>query len=240
MSSNRSVANQILHLSELVNSCYLIENELSEYLYLAIEELICNDQNKPCSEVSWQTVRWDVCANFEYKEIWFAPISWSRIQIKHKHLNIEECYAFFKLTIQSHDQKEIYLDEYFANNGNRLPTVNFFNHTNGFVSIQFHLNKNMIYKNNQTTDISKTRNWSKKRNQLIQQYVELTNFGFKLNESKGYWYLTIQTLDPVQVAKDFENEEIVSSLDPVKNALKIIYQALDIFDVIEKKAKFLI
>lgn len=105
---------------------------------------------------------------------------------------------------------------------------------------EIYLNKNMIYKNNQTTDISKTRSWSKKRNQLIQQYVELTNFGFKLNESKGYWYLAIETLDPVQVAKDFENEEIVSSLDPVKNALKIIYQALDIFDVIEKKAKFLI
>ncbi|UUS58468.1 MULTISPECIES: hypothetical protein [unclassified Acinetobacter] len=240
MSSKISMINQLLHLSELVNSCYLIEEVLSENLYLAIEQLIRNDQNKRYPDVRWHTVRWDVCANFEYKEIWFSPILGSNIQTNHQHLNIDECYAFFKLTIQNHDKKEVYLDDYFANNGNRLPTVNFFNHTNGFVCIQFHLNKNMIYKNDQQTCISKARSWKKKRNELIQQYGELTTFGFKLNESEGYWYLIIETLDPVQVATDFENKEFIGSLDPVKDAFKKIYQALDIFDLIEKKAKLLI
>ncbi|OTG75450.1 hypothetical protein B9T26_05555 [Acinetobacter sp. ANC 4169] len=238
MRKNMSVHRALEHLPLLVKTCNLIEDVLSEELYQAIEQLIRNSQSELTPDLRWQTVRWDVCANFEYKEIWFAPSIWNINQTDSSHLNIEQCYAYFKLTIQNHNERAISIDDDFANNGNRLPTVNFFNHANGFVSIQFHLNKSMI-KNigDKETHYSVLSNWGKRRNQLIQQYNELAYHGFKLSEMGSFWYLPIPVLDGCQVASDFDRKYFDQSLDPIRDALKTIYPVLDIFDLIQKQAK---
>ncbi|WP_291352673.1 hypothetical protein [Acinetobacter sp. UBA3106] len=233
-----SIHKALEHLPLLVKTCNLIEDVLGEELYQAIELLIRNSQSELAPDLRWQTLRWDVCTHFEYKEIWFAPSIWNINQRDSSHLNIEQCYAYFKLTIQNHSERASSIDDDFANNGNRLPTVNFFNHANGFVSIQFHLNKNMI-KNigDKETHYSILRNWGKQRNRLIQQHGELAHHGFKLSETGSFWYLPINVLDACQVANDFNRKYFDQSLDPIKDALKALYPVLYIFDLIKEKSK---
>lgn len=241
MKKEISMRSTLLDLSTLVNSCYLIEEVLSESLYQAIEQLICQEMNVNYPERKWQTIRWDVCANFEYKEIWFAPTAWSLDADTSQNLNIEQCYAYFKVTIQNHDRIETLIDDDFDNNGNRLPTVNFFNHINGFVSIQFHLNKNMIKTQySKETNYLSLRNWVKSKNRLMQEYDELEKLGFHLSKALGCWYMPIGILDSMQVAQDFEYKVFDRSLDPIRDALKKLYPALEIFDLIQKQAKLII
>ncbi len=241
MAKNTAMHTALQNLSALVDTCDLIENVLSEDLYQAIEQLILQQESRLLPHVLWQTIRWDVCAYFEYKEIWFAPVAWSKAPIKTKHLNIDQCYAYFKLTIQNHAKEQIHFDDHFENNGNRLPTVNFFNHSNGFISIQFHLNKEILRNSiNKELQYSACKKWRKSRNQLLQQYAALAQMGFQLAETLDYWYLPVDVLDPILVAQDFDNNDFGRSLDPVRNALKKLYPALEIFDLIQKQAKLLI
>ena len=241
MKKEISIKSTLLDLSTLVNSCYLIEEVLSESIYQAIEQLICQEMNVNYSEVKWKTIKWDVCANFEYKEIWFAPTAWSLDTGTSQNFNIEQCYAYFKLTIQNHAKEQMVFDDNFENNGNRLPTVNFFNHSNGFISIQFHLNKEILRNSvNKELQYSACRQWRESRSQLLQQHAALAQMGFQLAETLDYWYLPIDVLDPILVAEDFDNNDFDRSLDPVRNALKKLYPALEIFDLIQKQAKLLI
>lgn len=226
------------HLSLLVNTSYLIEDVLSEELYRAIEQLILNYRSELYPDLIWQTIRWDVSINFEYKEIWFAPLTWSDTGLNNSHLDIDQCYAYFKLTIKNHSQSIGSLDDDFAENGNRLPTVNFFNHNHGFVCIQFHLNRQMIKKlYNQGIQYAAIRNWNKYRDQLIKRCNELNNCGFKLSETKNYWYLPIPVLDINQVAEDYNNQDFEKSLYPIREALNELHASLAIFDQIQQQAK---
>lgn len=241
MKKEISMKSTLLDLSTLVNSCYLIEEVLSKSLYQAIEQLICQEMNVNYPDVKWKTIKWNVCANFEYEEIWFAPTAWSPHTDTSHNLNIEQCYAYFKLTIQNHAKEQMNLDDHFKDNGNRLPTVNFFSHANGFISIQFHLNKEILRNSvNKELQYSACRQWSKSRSQLLQQHASLAQMGFQLAETLDYWYLPIDVLDPILVALDFDNNDFDRSLDPVRNALKKLYPALEIFDLIQKQAKLLI
>ena len=131
------------NLPTIIQQAYVLEEKISQKIFTDIEAMILNSENSIVLELDWQTTIWEISAKFEFRELWFTPQSWIHPKADEKHSNILHSYAFFKLT--HYDRGYNYNpNEEFQINNNRFPTSNFFRHDQGYMTIQFFLNYNLI------------------------------------------------------------------------------------------------
>lgn len=234
------------NLPSIIQQGYIIEEKISQKIFADIVAMILNSENSIFAEKDWLTMIWEISAKFEYRELWFAPKNWIHYKSDYD-MNIKHSYAFFKLT---HSDRGYHynFDQEFQINNNRFPTSNFFRHDQGYISIQFFLNYNLIrelsYQYGDLTkedfDLSVYREmceWNKFRKNILMQYQELENHGFKLGLCGTFFEMKIDVLDSELFIKEYEHGKLDESLEPVVRALRKINENFDIFDEIQSKAK---
>ena len=103
MKKEISIDTVLNNLSSIIQMGNFLEEKIAGKLFEDIETMILNQQKHTFPTMQWQTMIWDVCANFEYKELWFTPKQWIHFDqqdelISDKNFDIFDSYAFFKLT----------------------------------------------------------------------------------------------------------------------------------------------
>lgn len=247
MKNDISVDSVLNNLSSIIRMGNFLEEKVAGKLFEDIEILILNQQNHDFPDMTWQTMVWDVCANFEYKELWFAPKQWIHFEQQDELiLDIHESYAFFKLT--HYDRGSHYnSDEDFRVNNNRFATANFFRHEQGYITLQFFLNYNLIrklsYKREglikeiaEMENYRELREWNFRQNTLI-QYQKLAGLGFELDTCSAFWLLKIDLLNSDLFIKEYNQGTLDKSLEPIQSALVKINGNFGVFDEIQQKAK---
>lgn len=236
------------NLSSLIEMGNILEEQISEKLFQDIETMILNQQKQYFPSMEWKTIIWDVCANFEYKELWFAPIQWIHCDSGHElSFDIADSYAFFKLT---HYEKGSYdnIDDDFSVNNNRFPTANFFRHEEGCITLQFFLNVNLIrelsYKRKdlikevaETQNYEERRQWIEFRQDTLTLCQNLEKLGFKLDESCAFLWLKIDTIDSDLMIQEYHHGSLKKALAPIQYGLNKINENFNIFDEMQEKAK---
>ena len=248
MKNDISVDSVLNNLSSIIRMGNFLEEKVAGKLFEDIEILILNQQNHDFPDMTWQTMVWDVCANFEYKELWFAPKQWIHFEQQDELiLDIHESYAFFKLT--HYDRGSHYnSDEDFRVNNNRFATANFFRHEQGYITLQFFLNYNLIrklsYKREglikeiaEMENYRELREWNYFRQNTLMQYQELAGLGFELDNCSAFWWLKIDQLDSNLVIQEYNQGSLDKSLEPIQSALVKINENFWVFDEIQQKAK---
>ncbi|MPW45101.1 hypothetical protein [Acinetobacter guerrae] len=235
------------NLSTMIHQGYVLEEIVSQKIFADIETMIIDSENSIFPEINWQTMIWEISANFEYRELWFAPQLWIHPKANEQYSNILHSYAFFKLT--HYDKGYNYNpNEEFQVNNNRFPTSNFFRHDKGSISIQFFLNYNLLRElSYQYGDLTKEASdlriyremcdWNKFRKNTLKQYKKLEDKGFELEGHGTFFEIKIDVLDSELFIKEYENGKLDKSLEPIEKALKKINESFDIFDNIQNKAK---
>mgnify|MGYP003604115281 CR=1 FL=1 len=252
MKNDISVDSVLNNLSSIIRMGNFLEEKVAGKLFEDIETMILNQQKHDFPDMKWQTMIWDVCANFEYKELWFAPKQWIHFDqqdelISDKNFDIFDSYAFFKLT--HYDRGSHYnSDEDFRINNNRFPTANFFRHEQGYITLQFFLNYNLIRKlsykrEGLIKEIAEMENyrelceWNYFRQNTLMQYQKLAGGGFELDNSSAFWWLKIDQFDSTLVIQEYNQGLLENSLTPIQNALKKINENFWVFDEMQQKAK---
>ncbi|AZN67057.1 hypothetical protein [Acinetobacter haemolyticus] len=235
------------NLSSIIQQGQILEERVSKKLFDEIELMILNIQNATFPKMDWQTIIWEISANFEYKELWFAPQCWIHPKTNAGNNDITHSYAFFKLT--HYDQGHYYKpDNEFQVNNNRFPTSSFFRHDQGYITIQFILNYNLIRElSYQYGDLTKEsfdlraygemRDWNKFRKNTLMQYKHLEVNGFELGGYGTFFGVKVDVLDSVLVAQECEKGTLDKALEPIVKALNKINENFHIFDDIQNKAK---
>ena len=248
MKNDISVDSVLNNLSSIIRMGNFLEEKVAGKLFEDIEILILNQQNHDFPDMTWQTMVWDVCANFEYKELWFAPKQWIHFEQQDELiLDIHESYAFFKLT--HYDRGSHYnFDEDFRVNNNRFATANFFIHEQGYITLQFFLNYNLIrklsYKREglikeiaEMENYRELREWNYFRQNTLIQYQKLAGLGFELDTCSAFWLLKIDLLNSDLFIKEYNQGTLDKSLEPIQSALVKINGNFGVFDEIQQKAK---
>lgn len=248
MKNDVSVDSVLNNLSSIIRMGNFLEEKVAGKLFEDIEILILNQQNHDFPDMTWQTMVWDVCANFEYKELWFAPKQWIHFEQQDELiLDIHESYAFFKLT--HYDRGSHYnFDEDFRVNNNRFATANFFRHEQGYITLQFFLNYNLIrklsYKREglikeiaEMENYRELREWNYFRQNTLIQYQKLAGLGFELDTCSAFWLLKIDLLNLDLFIKEYNQGTLDKSLEPIQSALVKINGNFGVFDEIQQKAK---
>lgn len=252
MKNDISIDSVLNNLSSITRMGNFLEEKVAGKLFEDIETLILNQQNHDFPDMTWQTMVWDVCANFEYKELWFAPKQWIHFEqqnelISDESFDIHESYAFFKLT--HYDRGSHYnSDEDFRINNNRFPTANFFRHEQGYITLQFFLNYNLIRKlsykrEGLIKEIAEMENyrelseWNHFRQKTLMQYQELAGLGFELDTCSAFWLLKIDPLNSDLFIKEYNQGALDKSLEPIQSALVKINENFGVFDEIQKQAR---
>lgn len=234
------------NLSTIIQQGYILEEKVSQKIFADIEAMILSSEKSIFPEKDWQTMIWEISANFEYKELWFAPKDWVHYK-SDDDMNITHSYAFFKIT-HSDKGRNYNFDEDFQINSNRFSTSNFFRHDQGYISIQFFLNYNLIRElsyqyNNLTRDVAdlreyrKRKEWNKFRKDTFVQYQKLENYGFELGRHGTFFEMKIDAFDSELFVKEYDHGKLDKSLEPVVRALRKINENFNIFDDIQNKAK---
>ncbi len=248
MKNDISVDSVLNNLSSIIRMGNFLEEKVAGKLFEDIEILILNQQNHDFPDMTWQTMVWDVCANFEYKELWFAPKQWIHFEQQDELiLDIHESYAFFKLT--HYDRGSHYnFDEDFRVNNNRFAIANFFRHEQGYITLQFFLNYNLIrklsYKREglikeiaEMENYRELREWNYFRQNTLIQYQKLAGLGFELDTCSAFWLLKIDLLNSDLFIKEYNQGTLDKSLEPIQSALVKINGNFGVFDEIQQKAK---
>ena len=252
MKNDVSVDSVLNNLSSIIRMGNFLEEKVAGKLFEDIETLILNQQNNDFPDMTWQTMVWDVCANFEYKELWFAPKQWIHFEqqdelILDESFDIHESYAFFKLT--HYDRGSHYnSDEDFRVNNNRFATANFFRHEQGYITLQFFLNYNLIRKlsykrEGLIKEIAEMENyrelceWNHFRQNTLMQYQELAGLGFELDTCSAFWLLKIDPLNSDLFIKEYNQGTLDKSLEPIQSAVVKINENFNIFDEIQNHAR---
>ncbi|NAS10334.1 hypothetical protein GPS43_16830 [Acinetobacter haemolyticus] len=245
--NNVSIKFVLDNLSSIIQQGHILEEKVSKKLFDDIELMIQNFQNTIFPEMDWQTMMWEISANFEYKELWFAPKHWIHLKNDDGNNDITHSYVFFKLT--HYDRKYNYNpNEEFQINNNRFPTSNFFRHDQGYITIQFFLNYNLIRElSYQYGDLTREiadlrtyremREWNKFRENMLMQYKYLEVHGFELGGHGTFLGVKVDVLDSELVAHECEKGKLDKALEPIVKALNKINENFHIFDDIQNKAK---
>ncbi len=235
------------NLPSIIQQGYILEERISHKLFSDIEVMILNYQNSISPQLDWQTIVWEISTKFKYKELWFAPRNWIHSKVDDGDVDIMHSYAFFKLT--HYDRGCNYnTNEEFQINNNRFPTSNFFRHDQGYITIQFFLNYNLIRElSYQYSDLTKEDfdlriyrkmcDWNKFRKNTFIQYQKLENHGFELGRCGTFFEMKIDVFDSELFVKEYEQGKLDESLEPIEKALKKVNENFDIFDDIQSKAK---
>lgn len=235
------------NLSTIIQQAYVLEEKISQKIFTDIEAMILNSENSIVLELDWQTTIWEISAKFEFRELWFTPQSWIHPKADEKHSNILHSYAFFKLT--HYDRGYNYNpNEEFQINNNRFPTSNFFRHDQGYMTIQFFLNYNLIRGlSYQFEDLTKEASdlrvyremcdWNEFRKITLKQYKKLEDKGFELEGHGTFFEMKIDLLDSELFIKEYEQGKLDKTLEPIEKVLKKVNESFDIFDDIQNKAK---
>ena len=245
-----SIEYVLKNLSSVISTGHFLEEMVSEKLFSAIETMIKDQQKLIFPTMQWETMIWDVCSSLQHKELWFAPMQWIYSSLENgtdEFFNIGQSYAFLKLV--HHDKGSHYnADDNFMTNSNRFPTSSFFNHDNGYITIQFILNYELIDQLiDKDTNISKAdfdlkrykarRKWNSFRAPALMQYKALKKYGFELDEYSTFWALKIERLNSDLFVSEYNEDLLNKSLEPILYALTKINENFNIFDEIQKKAK---
>lgn len=246
-----SIEHVLNNLSNAINIGHFLEEMVSEKLFSTIERMTQNQQKLSFPMMQWETMIWDVCRSFEHKELWFAPKQWIYSNLENssdEFFNISQSYAFFKLA--HHDKESHYNadDNFMTNSSNRLPTSSFFNHDNGYITIQFILNYELIDQLiDKNTNISKAdfdlkryqarRKWNSFRARTLMQYQDLKKCGFELDDYSTFWALKIEPLNSDLFMCEYNQGLLYHSLEPILCAIKRINENFNIFDEMQKKAE---
>lgn len=235
------------NLSSMIQQGYILEEKVSQKIFADIEAMILDSEHLIFPEIDWQTMIWEISANFEYRELWFAPRDWIHPKVEDMSASITHSYAFFKVTQCNQGNNYTYNEEFHINN-NRFPTANFFRHDHGYIAIQFFLNYNLIRElsyqyNHLTKGIADLRTyrarqeWNKFRENTLIQYKKLENKGFELGKHGTFFEMKIDALDSELFIKEYEQGKLDKTLEPIEKVLRKVNESFDIFDDIQKKAK---
>ncbi|RPE27399.1 hypothetical protein EC846_3154 [Acinetobacter sp. BIGb0102] len=235
------------NLSTIIQQGYILEEKVSQKIFSDIEAMILSSENSIFPEKDWQTMIWEISANFEYRELWFALTDWIHPKAEDGTVSITQSYAFFKLT---HCNREYNYNpnEEFQINNSRFPTANFFRHDLGYITIQFCLNYNLIHElsyqyNHLTKGVADLRTyrarqeWNKFRENTLIQYKNLENKGFELGKYGTFFEMKIDALDSELFVKEYEQGKLDKTLEPIEKVLRKVNESFDIFDDIQNEAK---